>query len=457
MGKLLDSYLQQYGNQLTILADPQPAGPPIQQPSGATTFGLPQQPRPGAPMSFMAPGPVAQGPISRGVPGATPGIAPPSVLAPEQGMMKRTPLTRTLPEEAGPPSELAGPPALAPEEEKKGGSKGMDFQQVMEDADDEEIEAAIGAMEESGVDLDRAYAQATGRTPHPEMSRKEKGALLMEFGLRLLAHSDTGYGDTLGDIGRAGLETMGGMYQRRAAEGETARKIAKERRLTAREEREQRSSRLRDALTRAQTRKAERENLKIETSADGNLMIVNVDTGTAKTVTDKEGKPVKADPSTQSLFASQVEKATYEGEFCAGLTGSELKACKQRATAYAKGVREIAFPGVLRADVTDRVMKNLEHPDNRSRKYPVGPNRDLKRWKDMTFEEQEEVGNRLVDRQVSIIQQASGMQTTSPPAAGDKQFGLSSEQVASIPEGKTATLSNGKKVKKQGGKLVEVP
>jgi len=331
-----------------------------------------------------------------------------------------------------PPEVQAFPPEQKPPD--MGGENS--FSELAKKHDETDINAAIDAVEGQGVKLDDAYQKATGSPPEKGMSRKEKGLILLEFGLNLMAQSGTGEGTLGGDIGLAGTAALKGHVGRETLDVERKRQAQI------------------DALERrrkeAQIKRSEAAQTVVKTDADGNLMVINKDTQQATPVL-MDGEPVKGDQT--EMFATQVDRLAYEGEFCEGLSGNAASACRKRALAYAKGVREVAFPQVLRADQTDRVMKWLEDPDNASAKYMI--NGVPTRWKNMNPDQQTEVASNLVDRRIAVIN--SGNVTSNRKKSEKVQtFGLPQSEIDTMKPGKIYTLSDGKKVRKRDGKLEEV-
>lgn len=449
MGRLLDEYLANNVPALQDIVGGQ------EQPEGATTFPLPEQPPElGQP---IGPGGAPTGPMAAFPPG---GINPQAAAA--------APTFETPgagPQPAIPPVT----PQQQPQQKLPLGEEGADgpdsFQAFAKDADPKKIDAAVKAMEKSGVNIDEEYAQVTGTQPEeseddPEgkkatkggedkkgkLTRQEKGMILMEFGLSLMAASGTGEGTLGGDIGRAGAQALGGFQQRKAAKAKAA---------TEAEERAQKRR-----LTEAQIKKAERPETTIKADAKGNYIIVDEQSGESKPVM-MDGKPVQE--SNQAKFASEVDRQAYEALECEGMKGAPLKACKRRALAYGKGGgAKVAFPELERADQVDRVMKNLEDPNKASAKYQVPSTGEKKRWKAMTPDEQVEVAEKFVERRMEIINRGeveTGKSAAPKPTLedpGDLLGDMPQEARAGLKPGTIYTLSNGKKVRIRENKVEEV-
>ena len=449
MGKLLDEYLAASLPALqAIVADeepPQPSMPPgvegIAQPEGATTF--PMGPEAG-PMQGQPIGPGGQPTAPMGAmppPGA--GMAPSFGGAPAPGG----------PGAAMPPGgpEPAMPPAAGaePEQDRSGEfEKGPDsFMGMADEQDPKDIDAAVKTMESQGIDIDQQHADLTGTEAYEseddpkgekagkgdekKMTRQEKGLILMEFGLSLMASSGSGTGTIGGDIGQAGGAALSGHMGRKAARQKTLD--------------EAEDKRLERDLKQAQIDKAKRQPSTVKTDKDGNY--IRIIGGEATPILTPGGERVSADNAEK--FNTDVDRQAYEELECEGLSGSELKSCKRRALAYAKGGgAKVAFPELERADQTDKVMKNLEDPDKKSAKYHIPSTGETKRWKDMTPVQQDEVATGFVDRRMRIWE---GGTKDKAPTAGRGIEGLSAEDVARMKPGKIYTLSDDRKAKLVNG------
>lgn len=442
MGKLLDEYLAQNVPALQDIVGGQP------QPEGATTF----------PSPAPAPPPFQQQPIdAQGLP-TGPMSAIPSEAAVGPGSVAPVPSFDA--QGAGP--QPAMPPAQAQQQPDRSieFDKGEDsFAGMADTSDPESINKAIDAMEEAGTDIDKEYAKITGTEPEKseddptgkkkskdkkgKLTRQEKGLILMEFGLSLMASSGTGEGTLGGDIGKAGLQAFGGHQER---------KIEKAKLKTEAEEREQKRR-----LTEARIAKAGQKDTIVKADKDGNFIIVDQQSGESKPVL-MDGEPVQA--ANAEKFASEVDRLAYEELECAGLKGTSLKSCKRRALAYGKGGgAKVAFPELERADQTDRVMRNLEDPDKASSKYRIPSTGLMKRWKVMTPDEQLEVAEGFVNRRMEIINRGN-VETDNNKVGGFTDpdgllQGMDAKARAGMVSGKIYTLSNKTKVRIRDGKVEE--
>lgn len=106
-------------------------------------------------------------------------------------------------QQQAPQSALA---QAAPAEEAR-----ADFRSQWEATPPKERKKQVDALEEAVGSIDRAYDEMIaqlGTRPSGKLSREDKGMLLMEFGLALLANSRPGV--SLGEaVGTAGTQTMG--------------------------------------------------------------------------------------------------------------------------------------------------------------------------------------------------------------------------------------------------------
>ena len=442
MGQLLDQYLAASLPALqAIVADeepPQPSMPPgvegIAQPEGATTFPMgpeagPMQGQPidaggqpTAPMGAMPP------------PGA--GAAPSFGGAPAPG----GPEPAMLP--GGPEPSMPAAAGAEPEQDRSGEfEKGPDsFMGMADEQDPEDIDAAVKTMESQGIDIDQQHADLTGTEAYEseddpsgekagkgdekKMTRQEKGLILMEFGLSLMASSGSGTGTIGGDIGKAGGAALAGHMGR-----ETQRKEM----LLEAEDRK-----LDRELKRAKITKAGKSKTTIET-VGGKLVIINEDTGEANPVL-MDGQPVDAE--NLDKYASEVDREAYETVVCSAMKGKELSQCKRRALAYSKGgAAKVAFPELEIADQRENVMDILQDPDNKSAKYPVpSAGGQHIRWKDMTEGQRMEVRDTLVE-------QRTKQPNVTTKAGGGGIEGLSAADTAKMKPGKIYTLSDDRKAK----------
>ncbi len=516
MGALLDQYLSTFGQSLQALSAPPggaqtfPAAGPGSQPLDPNLAAMPQpptfQPQPGgmtaaglpvgqtfdtggavatapAPSFEAQPGTVEPLPGGGGGPAEAQPLMPfdeeapppdlptfeeppptPPGTVPAEGLPGGTPPI-VRPEEGAPAPEGAAAAPAAPGEPRGRGKGGAQVEEggeilqagdvespedLMAAASDEEIKAGTDVveqqLEEQGSSIDEAYAKVTGGPPDTRLSREEKGQLLMEFGLRMLAYSGQ-EGAEFEAIGRAGIETMG-----------SARAMKEAKRTRPGEERK---SQLETDLLEAQITRERGANNELVTDANGNMVSVNKATGAVTPILDAEGNPVTGETDTKQ-FESQLNREAYRQYFI-DTVGECDSACERGALAYSKGgAATVAFPELMRADQTDRVMKVFENPDNSSRKYPVPSTGETKRWKDMTEEEKFEVANGFVERRMRIMDTGG---PGGPDAGGDhrpaptgwKNFeaaGLTEEIARQIPPGQAVDHPDGGRITNRNGTLV---
>lgn len=441
MGRLLEEYI---ASNVPALENIVRGG--IQQPEGATTFPGPD---PGPPLQGQ---PIGPGGAPTGPMAALPG---PGGISPGAAATPSFDAAAGAPKPAIPPVEAQAQPDRSGEFEPGPDS----FAGMSETASPEDINSATTALEKAleakGTNIDEEHAKVTGgkvekSEDDPEgkskgegLTRQEKGLILMEFGLNLMAQSGTGEGTLAGDIGIAGGAAL---------KGHVGRKQAKAKGKIAAEEREQKKR-----LTEAQIAKAERPDTAIKTDKSGQMVIINKDTQEATPIL-MDGEPVEA--ANAEKFASEVDRQAYESLECEGLTGAAMKACKRRALAYGKGGgAKVAFPELERADQVDRVMRNLEDPDKASSKYTIPSTGEAKRWKAMSPDEQLEVAESFVERRMTIINKNKGDIQTDAPKPGPAQNWfdqLDPETQKGMVAGKIYTLSNDRKIRKRDGKWEEV-
>lgn len=424
MGKLLEAYLAQNVPQLQQIVQ---GGRP--QPEGATTF--PMGPPPGVPTGPAGPMPAATGPLP---PGSDPMQAPPGLQ------------TAPVPSFDQPPQSVMPPAQAQPQQDRSGEfEKGPhSFMGMADKASKKDIKNAVNAMEEAGVNIDEAYAQITGGGQAPAtggkgkkkggLSREEKGMILMEFGLSLMAQSGTGEGTFGGSVGIAASQAYYGHKGRKASAAQAQVEA---------EEREQQKR-----LTEAQIKKAERAETSIEEDGDGNLVIVNKQTGETTPVL-MDGKPVQKGTADDKKLDFEVKKEAFKAAY-----GSQIKDAEElerRAVAFANSVREIAFPKLARQDAARQIMRELNKGDNSSQKFYPKDHPQGIRWKNMSHEQKVEIASEMVDLSMEA---AAGGVTTAP--AKENNFGLSKKDIDGMEPGKDYKTSDGKWVTKRDGKLVEV-
>jgi hypothetical protein len=424
MGKLLEQYLAASLPALqAIVADepqPKPALPPgvegIAQSGGATTFPMAEAPP--MPMQPIGPGGQPTGPMAS---------MPPAAAA--------TPSFDTPPTPTGAPKPAMPPADAQPQQDRSGEfEKGPDsFAGMAEEADEKDIEKTADAMEASGVDIDAEHAKIVGDTGEGKgkgLSRNEKALILMEFGLSLMASSGSGEGTFAGDLGKAGGAAL---------TGHMGRKAAKKKALTEAEDRK-----LERELKQAQIDKATRPETVVKTDQQGNMIIVDEQTGESKPVL-MDGKPVTAGDADKLDF--EVKKEAFKQAYKS--TVKDPEELNRRAVAFANSVRQVAFPELARQDQAKAIIKELNEGKNSSQKFNIDGVE--KRWKHMTYAEKTAEARKLVD--MAMAAAATGV--TSSDGA-EASFGLSDEQVKGLEPNTKYKLSNDTWVAKRNGKLVEV-
>jgi len=143
-------------------------------------------------------------PGGSGQPQAAPGGGPPQAAGAPPG---------------GPPAQPGAGPGAAPGAD--GGGKGTSFRDIWnaqdKDTRQQYLDKLQNHLKATNETIDSAYntmMKQLGGRPDTELSKQEKGMLLMEFGMRMMEHSSgrMGYGrDTGAAAGAAGVETIGSM------------------------------------------------------------------------------------------------------------------------------------------------------------------------------------------------------------------------------------------------------
>lgn len=312
MGKMLDQWIEQYAPALNSGSAPPLATPGI------------------APPQARRPGPAFPGPASA-PPAFQNGAGPGAFEPPPAGAPVATPAPNVAQNQ---PNVNKTPQKL----HKKGENGDKSFRSLMKDADPKQVDAAIKAMESTGMDINQAYQQATGSPPPKGASKRELGETLMEFGLSLLA-APSGQ-SSAENIGQAGLSVIHGKRQRKAAAAK-----GREERLDKQFDRGVKLEQL--ALQRkqieAQTGKKAKGTYEQYVGEDGFLYTYNESDGTGTRVT-VGGKPVKPskkvgkDAGKRYEFEVKLNRYmevfghTPEGQ---ALSGGDLRKVQEKALRFA--------------------------------------------------------------------------------------------------------------------------
>ncbi len=312
-------------------------------------------------------------------------------------------------------------------------------------ASDEEIakgtDVIEGQLEEQGSSLDEAYAKVTGGPPDTRLSREEKGQLLMEFGLRMLAYSGQ-EGAEFEAIGRAGIETLG-----------SARAMREQKRRRPIEEQKEQ---LEMDLTRAQMEAAQRTRKEVTTDAEGNMIIVDTETGNRINVTDADGNSVKGGAQEARRFEKEVAREMYRAVRCTGMSGEELQTCEVAALAYASGGAGtvLAFPEVMDRENTTAALKVLLDEDAQYTKHTIPSTGERKTIADMTGEERAEI--------VAEYAKMWGVQPDEPRGTGEEAptgweaVGMTEDEARQLPPNQRVRHPDGGFVANRDGKLVRL-
>lgn len=111
------------------------------------------------------------------------------------------------------PPLATGPGSVPPSPEDRQVEQGPSFMEFAASLPDKQIDEEISKLEKQGVDLDEGYREIMeilGERPNTRTSRREKGLLIMEFGLHLMANSAASRhgGDLGGAIGDSGINAI---------------------------------------------------------------------------------------------------------------------------------------------------------------------------------------------------------------------------------------------------------
>lgn len=224
----VSSYIGQYGDslrRLTALANAQPQALGQADATGALP---PQGPMPG--------GPAGAGPAMQGAPAGALGGAGPQ--APQGSAFGN------------------GPPAPAPMPGQGGGgqggpSGGIGLNHLLDAATHADKEHMADQLESNGVDINKKFGELQDQGFIPQvrkMTRQEKGALLTEFGLRMMAASAQGVDgfQAAGIAGQGLLESIRANKSSREKEALTAANRQQDIALTVGEKQKDRAARTSD-------------------------------------------------------------------------------------------------------------------------------------------------------------------------------------------------------------------
>lgn len=190
----LDAYMQNYGARLQSLlaGDPNGGADPTVSSAGSVSNLGPDMYQPSPPQvpqqsALASPGGAGAGPQGPAPSGGGQG-------APQAGAQG------------------------APQPDAKG-DKGLSFRDLWNQQDKDTRQKYLDQLQnhlkQTNETIDSAYQtmmKQLGGRPNTSLSRSDKGMLLMEFGLRMMEHSQSHYGQTnstAGAIGQSGVETLG--------------------------------------------------------------------------------------------------------------------------------------------------------------------------------------------------------------------------------------------------------
>lgn len=415
-----------------------------QQPSGART--IPMQGPPQQPMETF--------PGGAAMPQQQP---PPDHL--QQSLMQRGTFDGPQPAETqAPPADLPVGGSFAPEGEYSGPKT---WDELVQQVPPEQIEGGIAAMEKAaGKPVEQIFEQQMPDVAqqNTKLTREEKGLLLMEFGLRMMAASSPESDGTFGGaFGIAGMGTLGSYKDLKQQKANAPAEAAQ----ADRDAREQ-EAKIEKLYSEANKMDRETKNAKKILKADENgvYVLIDTDTGKAMPVTGDDGNPIKVGPDGERQFDFLIKRRAYENVYgCAELSGAEAAECSRKAIMFAnKFDGGEAAENNLRSRVALQVLKALEDPSN-WRKYTViddNGNVTTERWEKLNDRQQSQV---LTSRLNLVIGSIIPESTISGVGQGGveqeidwRQLGLSASEfdrmqdgdVFGAPDGSTWIKSNGR-------------
>lgn len=458
MGARLDQYLSSFGQALSQLGASQQQQPPTsptrgRRGQGPTSRG---QPTAAGAQTFPTEGPGAQ-------PGTPLEVSEPTFTepqAPTGGRRGRNAaggntFEPTVVEAAPAPAFDQGPaPAqVSTEGLPPQGSMAAEDVKTPEDlfaaADEEDIRKGVDVLEQQleseGSSVDEAYQKVTGEPPDTRLTREEKGQLLMEFGLGILAQNPM-EGEGLAAIGASGLSTM-----------QSARAMKEAKRTAPAEERK---AQLEMDLTEAQISAANRQGKEITTNDAGNMIIVDTNTGNTIEVTDSDGNPVTGGVEDQRRFEKEVARDMYRAVRCTGLDGEALKTCETAALAYASGGpgTTLAFPEIMDRENTEAALRVLLDEDAQYTRHLIPSTGEEKTIRDMNSRERAEVVREYAQMWGVDPEQAEG--EADAPIGWDhpnvRIEGFTSADYAQIPPGQKYPHPDGGFVVNRDGTMIRL-
>lgn len=455
MGATLDRYLSSFGQALSQLANTPPpaAGPPptsmaargqrnVEANQARASFAEEQAmgaPQPGGGEgagTFEQPSLMTELPM---LPGETFEQNQAAEARSREGMGAPTQLQAApAPTFEQPGVAQVEPPAAGGGPARTPGSMEIDDVRSPEDmfaaANPEQIEGGVKALEtaleEGGSSLDEAYAKMTGGPPDTRLTREEKGQLLMEFGLGILAQGAM-EGEGLAAVGASGLSTL-----------QSAREMKEAKRTRPTEERQ---AQLEMDLTEAQIEAARRTDKEVTTNSDGNMIIVDTESGRTITVTDAEGNPVAADPDNQQRYEREVARDMYRAVRCTGKSGDELERCETAALAYAAGGAGtvLAFPEIMDRENTEAALGVLLDDDARFTRHLIPSSGERKTIEEMTGSERAEVVRELSKVWGITPEGQEDEGDPPPPGWNAPNVGISQEEARQITRGQKVPHPSG--------------
>jgi len=302
------------------------------------------------------------------------------------------------------PASPVQPGAPAPSAE--GSSFKAKWDQSSQKERDDFTEDLDAQLRKGNKTIDTAYddlVRQMGTRPDEKLSKQEKGMMLMEFGLSLMANSNAkAYGtDTAGAIGAAGSQVLAGHRARtlqQQSQYDTRRfDIEKER---AGSKSELAKQTVLEARSEARDdRRAARENSQLAgvVTQPDDTVIGYTKGGQASQLELEGGKKVKAKPKPASLGGTggrgfevdrryQMYMDTY-GKDGSGqpLQGEQLEAVKKRALAFAADPKQATMSDSEMRSMAERTADNFQR-SNWAQFRDMNPEQ-IKAWRDKNAEE----------------------------------------------------------------------
>lgn len=250
-----------------------------------------------------------------------------------------------------------------------GASFGKLWEDMPAEARTQQVDDFEDSLKQGNSSIDQAYDELTrqlGQRPDGKLSREDKGRLLMEFGLNLMANSARGaYGNDLGGAtGAAALKVFEGNRSR--LEGKQSQWDKQRGDIEARRSEAKKDLALQSSLEVSRDRRAEGRDIRRERRERGTVAGTVTDPtgqvfgytkgGTASRLVDEKGQPIRqrlpasalggaGSSDFQRRYDRYVETYGHDDSGNA-LTGRALDEVKRKALDYASDPRNAAASDV---------------------------------------------------------------------------------------------------------------